>query len=90
MNEPLQRAVDLLQPRSLRHLSSYLQGLVQNRLWLKVLIGMALGLSVGVMLGPAGGLVEPDTGATIGNWLAFPGRLFLAAIQMIEIGRAHV
>ncbi|MDA1300507.1 MAG: dicarboxylate/amino acid:cation symporter [Proteobacteria bacterium] len=85
MNEPLQRAVDLLQPRSLRHLSSYLQGLVQNRLWLKVLIGMALGLSVGVVIGPAGGLVEPATGATIGNWLAFPGRLFLAAIQMIVV-----
>lgn len=54
-------------------------------MWLKVLIGMVLGLGVGVLLGPAAGLVEPSTGVTIGNWLAFPGRLFLTSIQMIVI-----
>lgn len=68
-----------------RTLSSYLFGLVQNRLWLKVLIGMFLGLFVGIMLGPSVGLVEPATGALIGNWLAFPGRMFIATIQMIVI-----
>lgn len=70
-------------PRSLRQLSSHLVTLVQGRLWLKVLIGMATGLSVGVIIGPASGIVDPDTGVTVGNWLAFPGRLFLATIQMI-------
>lgn len=78
-------AIEVLQPRSLRHLSSYLQDLVRDRLWLKVLIGMGAGLLVGVALGPAAGLVAPATGAQIGNWLAFPGRLFLAAIQMIVV-----
>jgi len=58
---------------------------VQNRLWLKVLIGMGLGLLVGALLGPSTGLIEPETGVVIGNWLAFPGRLFLATIQMIVI-----
>lgn len=79
------RALEALQPRSLRHLSSYLQGLVRDRLWLKVLIGMALGLATGILLGPAVGIVAPQTGTTVGNWLAFPGRLFLATIQMIVI-----
>lgn len=72
-------------PRPLRHLSIYLSGLVQGRLWLKVLIGMLLGLVVGTLLGPSVGLVEPATGTLIGNWLAFPGQLFLATIQMIVI-----
>ncbi len=85
MTIPGQRALDLLTPRSLRHLNVYLQDLVHDRLWLKVLIGMALGLVVGVLLGPSAGFVAPDTGASIGNWLAFPGRLFLATIQMIVI-----
>ncbi len=79
------KALEFLHPRSLGNLSHYLAGLVQNRLWLKVLIGMGLGLAVGVILGPSTGLVAPETGVTIGNWLAFPGRLFLATIQMIVI-----
>ncbi|MDX1457850.1 MAG: dicarboxylate/amino acid:cation symporter [Marinobacter sp.] len=72
-------------PRSLRHLSIYLVGLVKERLWLKVLVGMLLGLVVGTLLGPSVGLVSPQTGTAIGNWLAFPGQLFLATIQMIVI-----
>ena len=56
----------LFSPRPLRYLSGYLNGLVQERLWLKVLIGMFLGLITGVILGPSVGLVEPETGATIG------------------------
>ena len=72
-------------PAQLRHLNTYLAGLVKGRLWLKVLIGMFLGLIVGTLLGPSVGLVEPDTGTLIGNWLAFPGQLFLATIQMIVI-----
>ena len=47
-------------PRPLRHLSSYLSGLVQGKLWLKVLIGMFLGLITGTLLGPSVGLVEKD------------------------------
>ena len=39
----------------------------------------------GTLLGPSVGLVKPETGTLIGNWLAFPGQLFLATIQMIVI-----
>jgi Na+/H+-dicarboxylate symporter len=79
------KTIELLNPRSLGRLSSYLVGLVQGRLWLKVLIGMALGLVTGSFLGPSFNLVEPKTGAMLGDWLAFPGQLFLATIQMIVI-----
>lgn len=78
-------AIEYLQPSSLGRLSGHLAGLVHGRLWLKVLLGMALGLLVGFLLGPSVGWVNPETGVTIGNWLAFPGRLFLATIQMIVI-----
>lgn len=80
---PPQHSSQSLSPK--RALSSYLLTLVEGRLWLKVIIGLILGLIVGTLLGPSVGLVTPDTGATIGNWLAFPGRLFLATIQMIVI-----
>lgn len=85
MQNNLFHALEILHPRSLARLSGQLMGLVQGRLWLKVLIGMVLGLLVGAFLGPSVGLVEPATGVIIGNWLAFPGRLFLATIQMIVI-----
>jgi Na+/H+-dicarboxylate symporter len=72
-------------PRSLLQLAALLSALVEKRLWLQVLLGMAAGLSVGAALGPAAGLVRPEVGGLIGSWLALPGQLFLAAIQMIVV-----
>ena len=46
---------------------------------------MALGIGTGVLLGPSTDLVEPSLATTIGNWLALPGQLFLALVQMIVI-----
>ena len=74
-----------LHPRSLKHLSQSLARLVEGRLWLKVLVAMFAGMLVGMMLGPSFGWVAPATGTLIGSWLAFPGQLFLATIQMIVI-----
>jgi Na+/H+-dicarboxylate symporter len=74
-----------LNPRSLVYLSDYLQGLVKGRLWLKVLIGMFLGLLTGFVLGPSVGWVDAETASVIGNWLALPGQLFLTLVQMIVI-----
>jgi len=79
------RNLEALHPRPLTLLTEHLATLVAGRLWLKVLIGMFLGLSVGILLGPAVGAVDPATGSLIGNWLALPGMLFLAAVQMIVI-----
>jgi Na+/H+-dicarboxylate symporter len=81
----LQNYLELLQPRSLKYLSDHLQKLVAGRLWLKVLIGMGLGIIAGILLGPTINLVERTTATVVGNWLALPGQLFLVLIQMIVV-----
>ncbi|MBY4678966.1 dicarboxylate/amino acid:cation symporter [Marinobacterium sp. CAU 1594] len=78
-------AIDALYPRSLGYLTDYLQSLVRGRLWLQVLVGMVLGIVTGILLGPGVGWVSAATANTLGDWLAFPGKLFLALIQMIVI-----
>lgn len=80
-----QSAIDVLYPRSLKYLTNYLQSLVRGRLWLQVMVGMVLGIAVGIVLGPTVGWIEPTTATTVSDWLAFPGKLFLALIQMIVI-----
>lgn len=74
-----------IHPRSPKFVVNRLQGLVQGRLWLKVLIGMATGIIAGLILGPTSGFVPPATAHLIGNWLALPGQLFLAMLQMIVV-----
>lgn len=86
MQQPVFRtALSSFKPRSLKHLSGLMSHWVENRLWLKVLIAMAAGMLVGILLGPSVGIFQPRTGTLIGSWLAFPGQLFLATIQMIVI-----
>jgi Na+/H+-dicarboxylate symporter len=46
---------------------------------------MLLGVLVGLALGPATGWVDPDIARLIVSWLALPGVLFLALIQMIVV-----
>ena len=65
------------------YLSSHLTRLVKGRLWLKVMIGMVLGIAVGMLIGPTTGWLPAETATTVGNWLALPGQLFLTLIQMI-------
>lgn len=77
--------LELLHPKSLVRLSGYLQNLIKKRLWLKILIGMVLGVGVGTLLGPSAGLVPPDIARPISNWLAIPGQIFLVLVQMIVI-----
>ncbi len=74
-----------INPKPTKRLSVQLFSLVEKQLWLKVLIGMVLGLAVGVVVGPTVGIVRPEMSVLIGNWLALPGQLFLAVIQMIVI-----
>jgi Na+/H+-dicarboxylate symporter len=72
-----------LQP--LKDLSDKLDKLIEGRLWLKVLIALALGIILGLVLGPDLGLFEDRTVKLITAWLALPGQLFLALIQMIVV-----
>jgi Na+/H+-dicarboxylate symporter len=69
----------------LRRLSHTLERLVEGRLWLKVLIGMGLGVLLGILLGPSVGLVPVMAAATLVGWLALPGTLFIALVQMIVV-----
>ena len=74
-----------IHPRNLKHLADRLQGLVRTRLWAQVLVGMALGIAVGIAIGPSFGWLAPQTAYVVGEWLALPGLLFLALIQMIVV-----
>ncbi len=78
-------AINALYPRSLKYLTSHLQALVRGRLWLQVMVGMVLGIMIGILIGPSVGLLDATTAATLSDWLAFPGKLFLALIQMMVI-----
>lgn len=78
-------SLESLHPRSLLTVVDSLQSLVEGRLWLKVLVGLLVGAGVGVSLGPSAGVVSPELGAAITGWLALPGRVFLAVIQMIVV-----
>ncbi|MDH5546245.1 MAG: dicarboxylate/amino acid:cation symporter [Gammaproteobacteria bacterium] len=77
--------LELINPQSLRYLSDKLADLVSKRLWLKVMIAMVLGIATGITMGPSVGLVPPSIAHVAGNWLALPGQLFLALVQMIVI-----
>lgn len=70
---------------SVRRLAYRLSGFVRAQLWLQVLVAMTLGITVGLLIGPTGGWLAPQTAVLVGNWLALPGTLFLALVQMIVI-----
>jgi len=71
--------------KSLRSLNQYLIKLVENRLWLKVIIALFLGVGFGLLLSPQNGWISTETADVAGNWLALPGVLFLKLVQMIMI-----
>jgi Na+/H+-dicarboxylate symporter len=81
----IKRPIELLHPESLVHLSYKLQHLIHTRLWLKVIVAMAAGFFIGILLNPATGFFEKESSLIIGEWLALPGTVFLALIQMILI-----
>lgn len=69
----------------LKNLADQFDRLIRGRLWLKVLIALVLGVIAGILLGPDLGFVSPNTVKTITAWLALPGQVFLAVIQMIVV-----
>ncbi|AWL13168.1 Proton glutamate symport protein [Saliniradius amylolyticus] len=72
-----------LQP--LVELTQQFDRLIKGRLWLKVLLALLLGVVLGIALGPDLGWVPSGTVSIITAWLALPGQLFLAIIQMIVV-----
>ncbi len=55
-------------------------------LWIRILIGMALGITIGYALSPTGmALVDSMTAGTWGEWLALPGIIFLGLLKMVVV-----
>lgn len=69
----------------LKNISDQFEKMINGRLWLKVLLALALGVLAGILLGPDLDLVSADSVKTITSWLALPGQIFLGAIQMIVV-----
>ena len=66
-------------------LNRRLDVLVKGRLWLQVILALVAGVSVGLLLGPDLDLIGRTRADLIGDWLALPGKLFLALIRMVII-----
>lgn len=76
--------LSVLHPRNLKYQVTRLRGFVHARLWVQVLMAMAAGILLGLQLGPAGP-VPQEVALVITNWLALPGQVFLALVQMVVI-----
>lgn len=83
---PLVEPTHTLTPLDSNRLVTRLDALVRSKLWAQILISMILGVGLGLALSPSGGgLVEESTAHLFAAWLAIPGRLFLALIQMVVV-----
>ncbi len=69
----------------IKDLYSYLQKLVQQKLWLRVLIAMIVGILLGAYFATNPNWIGEKTLQSIINWIAFPGNLFIRVVQMIMI-----
>jgi len=71
--------------KPLNDLAVYLTDLVQKRLWLKVIIGLVLGIGVGLLLNPSTGIFDESVAHSLSNWLNLPGEVFMKLAQMVMI-----
>lgn len=63
---------------------------VDQKLWLKILIGMGLGITLGLIMSPHESglnlqLIDMTTATTFGEWVALPGIIFLGLLKMVVI-----
>ncbi|MCB0362571.1 MAG: dicarboxylate/amino acid:cation symporter [Bdellovibrionales bacterium] len=70
---------------NIKELVSHLHALINRRIWLKILLALVFGVIVGLILSNQKDSLSPTLFATITSWIGFPGRLFLALIQMIVV-----
>ncbi len=60
--------------------------IIDQHLWIKILVGMALGIIIGLLLSPEGQIIaSQDTAFAVGEWMALPGVLFLGLIKMVIV-----
>ncbi len=73
-------------PSSPRRLVTRLDYLLRTKLWAQILFAMVSGIVLGLTLSPSGGAVVTESTANLAAaWLALPGLLFLALIQMVVV-----
>lgn len=65
--------------------TNHLKLLIERRLWLRVIIGMVLGVLFGTLISPDWGWLNENTSHAIAQWIALPGNLFIRLVQMIMI-----
>ena len=58
---------------------------IKEKMWLKILIAMFMGLVVGFLISPDFGFFEGEMSSLIASYISLPGYLFLALIQMIVV-----
>ena len=75
----------MIEFRPLNNLSHHLDHLIKGRLWLKVIVGLVLGVGMGVLLNPSMGLLSEDISLRLADWLDLPGQIFMRLVQMIMI-----
>ena len=78
---------DTLTPRG-QVMEDVTEEIIHDKLWLKVLIGMVLGVLAGWVLSPFGLAIytdDPFKADALAEWIALPGKLFLGLIQMVVI-----
>ena len=71
--------------RSLIHRVGDVRALLRERLWLQVLVGMALGVGLGMAMAPSSGWMSKETSHVLASWFALPGQAFLAAIKFVVV-----
>jgi Na+/H+-dicarboxylate symporter len=75
----------MLEIRPLNNLAIHLDRLINNRLWLKVIIGLVLGVALGIFLNPSSNLVSEKISTGLAAWLDLPSQIFMRLVQMIMI-----
>lgn len=62
------------------------QAIINDNLWIKILIGLILGILAGFWLSPlAGGGFTVQQADKYGEWIALPGVIFLGLLQMVVV-----
>ena len=75
----------MLEIRPLNNLSVYLDRLIKNRLWLKVIVGLILGAVLGIVINPSTGFISENFSLSFASWLDLPGQIFMRLVQMVMI-----
>jgi Na+/H+-dicarboxylate symporter len=70
---------------AVKDLSEALDHLVAGRLWVKIVLALALGILVGFIMSPGLDWVTVHWSKIIVAWLSFPGKVFLGLIQLVII-----